>query len=77
VLDQGGLDAAARSRNLAGAMVARSALADAGLVVVVDDVMTTGSTLAEAARALRETGHGQVAGAVVAATRRRRPPTGL
>jgi predicted amidophosphoribosyltransferase len=70
VADQGGLDAAARSRNLAGAIVATRPLTDWPLVVVVDDVMTTGSTVAECARALRAAGAADVRAAVVAATRR-------
>jgi len=69
VADQSGLDAAGRVRNLAGALGVRRSL-DGLPVVVVDDIMTTGATLVEAARALRA-GGAQVRGAgVVAATAR-------
>ena len=70
--DQSGLDAAGRSANLHGALVAgRSALGRA--VVVVDDIVTTGATLAEAARALEAAGADVRGAAVVAATVLRRP----
>lgn len=69
VRDQAGLTAAQRAQNLAGALVARprAAAAEPGsAVVLVDDVLTTGATLAEAARAIRAAGR-PVAGAVVVA----------
>jgi predicted amidophosphoribosyltransferase len=71
-VDQAGLDAVARAANLSGAMVVRPG-ADvlAGSVLVVDDVVTTGSTLAEAVRAVRSAGGAVVGTAVVAATPRR------
>ena len=71
VADQAGLDAAERAANLGGAPAARRPL-DGLPVVVVDYVMTTGATLVEAARALREAGAAVRGCAVVAATRRRR-----
>lgn len=54
---QVGLSAEARARNLLGAYsVARPETIVGRNVLVVDDVMTTGSTLEEAARALKEAG---------------------
>lgn len=49
------LTAAERRRNVAGAFAAPAAVADRHLVVV-DDVFTTGATVAECARALRSAG---------------------
>ena len=69
VADQAGLTTRQRAANLAGALRA-TGLPDLP-VVVVDDVMTTGATLVEAARALAAGGHPVVGAAVVAATRRR------
>jgi hypothetical protein len=58
VADQAGLDARRRRENVAGALEVRAGgarLLDGGWVVLVDDLITTGASLAEAARALRET----------------------
>jgi orotate phosphoribosyltransferase len=46
-------------------------------VVLVDDLVTTGATLAEAARVLRAVPVGTLSGAVVAAAVRRRSRHGL
>ena len=72
VADQRGLTARDRRRNLADSMVCRSVRpALAGLpCVVVDDVVTTGSTAAEAARVLTASGFPVLAVAALAATRR-------
>ena len=67
--DQRGLDHDARARNVAHSLVANGA---AGLrVVLVDDVVTTGASLAEAVRALHAAGAEVVAAVTAAATPRR------
>lgn len=64
VADQSGLDSRQRLANLAGALVVAPGcgrLLSGGPVVLVDDLMTTGASLAEAARAVRaEPGAGAV-----------------
>lgn len=81
VADQAGLGAGERRRNLAGALTVRpsaAALLRHRQLVLVDDLVTTGATLAEAARALAAVGAPVLAAATVAATARRpryhRPP---
>lgn len=75
VADQSGLDVAGRRANLAGALtVPRAALVRGRRVVIVDDIVTTGATAAEAARALTCAGAVVTAVACVAATVRRHPP---
>ncbi|MEV5877740.1 ComF family protein [Streptomyces sp. NPDC052101] len=57
VADQAGLDARRRLANLAGALEVSAGgdrLLGAGHVVLVDDLITTGASLAEAARVVRE-----------------------
>jgi predicted amidophosphoribosyltransferase len=75
--DQAGLDAAERVQNVMGAMRPRArrlrSLADRA-VVVVDDIVTTGATVAECVRVLTAAGVPVVGVAVVAATARRLRP---
>jgi len=81
VADQSGLNHLERASNLEHAMQVqprwRTSIPGVSCLVV-DDVLTTGATLMEAARALREAGAAHVAAAAVAATARRsRPEPGL
>jgi predicted amidophosphoribosyltransferase len=81
VADSAGLDSRARALNLAGALAARRRLRPAlvgSQVVIVDDLLTTGATLAEAARALGEARAAVLGAATIAATRRLggHPPDG-
>ena len=70
VLDQAGLSPDQRQTNLAGALRVRRAVdvppAD---VVLVDDITTSGASLAEAARALRAAGAPVLGAATIAAAR--------
>jgi len=50
------LDAVGRRRNVRGAFALRAGIALPGHVAILDDVMTTGATLAECARVLRRRG---------------------
>jgi predicted amidophosphoribosyltransferase len=72
VVDQAGLAAAARAQNVAGSLslrpgAGRRDAAYSPRLVLVDDVLTSGATLAEAARALRAGGLRTHAAVVVAA----------
>jgi len=69
--DQVGLGRAQRALNLNGSMTAAPVAVRARGVVLVDDLTTTGATLAEAARALGSAGCVPLGGSVVAATRTR------
>jgi predicted amidophosphoribosyltransferase len=73
VRDQGGLGPQDRRENLSGAFRCAAAAPTRSVqVVLVDDVSTTGHTLAEAARALRAAGWPLHGSAVVAAAGRHR-----
>ncbi len=74
VVDQSELAANDRASNLAGAFEIRRRRGLGGVsAIVVDDIVTTGATAAEAVRALRVAGAQVLGVAVVAATRRRTP----
>jgi predicted amidophosphoribosyltransferase len=70
VRDSAGLGEHARRANLAGAMTASTARVGA-VAVIIDDIVTTGATVSEAARALRCAGWHVVGAAVLATTPRR------
>lgn len=69
--DQRGLGIQGRADNVRRTMSARR-VSDSGEVVLVDDVVTTGATLDEAARALTAAGYRVLSGVTLAATPRGR-----
>ncbi len=74
VADQAGLGARERAVNLEHSMAVEphwSSAVEGAVCVVVDDVLTTGATLVEAARALLSAGAVGVVGATICATQRR------
>jgi predicted amidophosphoribosyltransferase len=76
VRDSAGLSAVQRRANLAGTFATTGAAPSAGLLVLVDDVVTSGATLTEATSVLiriRSVSATPVLAAVVAATPRRDP----
>jgi predicted amidophosphoribosyltransferase len=71
--DQAGLSRSERAHNLEGTLAAaRARRPDGSVLVLVDDILTTGATLREAARALRIGGHTVAGAATVATTERGR-----
>jgi predicted amidophosphoribosyltransferase len=66
VRDQSGLHLNGRWNNWEGAFVVRNSQPALGKALLIDDLVTTGATLVEAARALRYAGI-EVVGAVTAA----------
>lgn len=79
VADQAGLNHRQRAANLEYAMQVKPRWRTGirGVpCLLVDDVLTTGATLMEAARALREAGAGHIGAATVAATQRRAGSSG-
>jgi predicted amidophosphoribosyltransferase len=68
VSDSTGLGSVARERNLVGAMVAAAPATPGREAVIIDDIVTSGATVRETARALSAAGWHVVGAAAIAAT---------
>lgn len=66
VRDSAGLSAVQRRANLAGSFAPRAEVPAGAVLVLVDDVVTTGATLAAAATALRAAGAASIIGVALA-----------
>ena len=73
VVDQTSLSECGRRENLSGAFTASSKSVIKCPIIIVDDVITTGSTLREAARALKERNLTVLGAATACASQRRLP----
>lgn len=73
VQDQRGLSVDQRRRNVSGGLIA-TRRGEGRVALIVDDVVTTGATCEEAARALRAAGFEVVGAVAVAMTRRHHAP---
>ena len=72
-MDQSGLSETQRYENLAGAFEVSPGFNSQIPIVVIDDVITTGNTLREAVRALKERNLTVLGAATACASRRRLP----
>lgn len=76
IADQAGLGARARQANREASLKARGRL-DGRRFLLIDDILTTGATLREAARAVSEAGGTVAGGAVIAYTRLTHTPVSI
>ena len=71
VIDQSGLSETKRNANLFGAFEVVKPFRPTSAIIVIDDVITTGSTLREAVRALKERNLTVLGAATACASQRR------
>jgi predicted amidophosphoribosyltransferase len=71
VIDQSGLSETKRNANLYGAFEVVKPFRSTSPIIVIDDVITTGSTLREAVRALKERNLTVLGAATACASQRR------
>jgi predicted amidophosphoribosyltransferase len=71
VIDQSGLSETKRNANLFGAFEVVKPFRPTSAIIIIDDVITTGSTLREAVRALKERNLTVLGAATACASQRR------